>query len=136
MYVFGGTNGQSYYNDLYILDLENNAWTKAETSGPAPSPREGHSAILVGSNLVIHGGFFFDEASYKKEHKKYGTVLQNCYLSDIRVLDTEALLWSRLRVSGAPPEPRYGHTLDLSEGDIVMFGGWTHKSNLREYLLP
>lgn len=68
----------------------------------------------------------------KIESKKYGNYLQGCYLSDIRVLDTETLLWSRLRVSGAPPEPRYGHTLDLSESDIVMFGGWTFKSNLRD----
>ena len=33
MYVFGGTNGSTYYNDLYILDLENNAWKKADTTG-------------------------------------------------------------------------------------------------------
>jgi len=132
MYVFGGTNGLAYYNDLYILDLENNAWNKAETTGPAPCPREGHAAILVGTNLVVHGGFNFDEPTYKKENKKYGSYLQGCYLNDIRVLDTESLLWSRLRVSGTPPEPRSGHTLDLSESDIVMFGGWTHKSNVRE----
>jgi len=135
MYVFGGTNGAQYFNDLYILDLENNAWNKAETTGPAPCPREGHAAILVGTNLVVHGGFYFDEATYKKETKKYGSFLQGCYLNDIRVLDTESLLWSRLRVSGTPPEPRSGHTLDLSESDIVMFGGWTHKSNMREYAL-
>lgn len=67
MYIFGGTNGKTYYNDLHILDLENNSWIKAESSGPAPSPREGHAAILVGSNLVIHGGFYYDEAAYKKE---------------------------------------------------------------------
>ena len=33
MYVFGGSNGAAYFNDLYILDLENNAWTKADTTG-------------------------------------------------------------------------------------------------------
>lgn len=32
------------------------AWSKPECSGPAPSPRKGHCAILIGTNLVIHGG--------------------------------------------------------------------------------
>jgi hypothetical protein len=86
----------------------------------------------VGTNLVVQGGFYFDEATYKHESKKYGNFVQGCYLNDIRVLDTETFLWSRLRVSGTPPEPRYGHTLDLSESDIVMFGGWTRRSNVRE----
>jgi hypothetical protein len=48
MVVFGGWNGQ------------------ANCSGPAPSPRKGHCAILIGSNLVIHGGFWFNEETMKK----------------------------------------------------------------------
>jgi len=33
--------------------------------GPCPSPRKGHCAILIGSNLVIHGGFFYSEEKMK-----------------------------------------------------------------------
>jgi hypothetical protein len=33
------------------------AWSKPNASGPAPSPRKGHCSILIGTNLVIHGGF-------------------------------------------------------------------------------
>lgn len=57
MFVFGGWNGKQYFNDLNVLDLEIMAWKRLETSGPEPSPRQGHAAILIGTNLVIHGGF-------------------------------------------------------------------------------
>jgi Rab9 effector protein with kelch motifs len=58
-------------------------------------------------------------------------MLQKCYLNDLRILDTETFVWSRLRVSGTPPNPRYGHTASISGPDIVFFGGWTHESGKR-----
>ena len=128
MFLFGGWNGKDFYNDVYVLDLEIMAWSKPAVTGPAPSPRKGHCSILIGTNLVIHGGFFFDESLMQKAGKRIGTTLQECYLNDIRVLDTESYVWSRLRVSGAPPEHRFGHTLDISGSDIILFGGWTRTS--------
>ena len=132
MVVFGGWNGQDFFNDVYVLDLQMMAWSKPNTSGPAPSPRKGHCAILIGSNLVIHGGFYFNEEHMKRAGGgKQGTALQECYLNDIRVLDTETFIWARLRVSGTPPEHRFGHTMDVSGSDIIMFGGWTKTSGAR-----
>lgn len=57
MFVFGGWNGSDFYNDLHILDLELMAWIRPTTTGPEPTPRQGHCAILIGSNLIIHGGY-------------------------------------------------------------------------------
>ena len=132
MVIFGGWNGTDFYNDVYILDLQLMAWSKPECSGPAPCPRKGHCAILIGSNLVVHGGFWFNEEHMKKAGGAHqGTALQECYLNDIRVLDTETFVWSRLRVSGTPPEHRFGHTMDVSGSDIVMFGGYTKTSGAR-----
>lgn len=65
MYVFGGWDGKNYFNDIYILDLEIMAWQRPETSGPAPTPRQGHASILIGNNLVVHGGFKLREAELK-----------------------------------------------------------------------
>jgi hypothetical protein len=33
--------------------------------GPAPCPRKGHCAILIGTNLVIHGGFQYTDEAMK-----------------------------------------------------------------------
>ena len=132
MFVFGGWNGEKFFNDVFILDLEIMAWTKPKTSGPAPCPRKGHCSILIGTNLVIHGGFNFTEEQMKKNPKKHGSTLAACYRNDIRVLDTETYVWSRLRVSGSPPEHRFGHSMDISGSDIIMFGGWSKTSGARE----
>lgn len=132
MIVFGGWNGTDFFNDVYVLDLEIMAWSKPNTTGPAPCPRKGHCSILIGTNLVVHGGFWFSEENMKKAGgKNQGSALQECYLNDIRVLDTETFVWSRLRVSGSPPEHRFGHTMDVSGSDILLFGGWSKTSGAR-----
>jgi len=53
MLIFGGWNGKAFFNDLYILDLEVMAWSQPTCNGPAPSPRMGHTAIQIGTNLLV-----------------------------------------------------------------------------------
>lgn len=57
--------------------------------------------------------------------------MTECYLNDLRILDTDNFIWSRLRVSGTPPLPRYGHTSNITGSDIVVFGGWATNSGAR-----
>ena len=57
-----------------------------------------------------------------------GSAVAASYLDDIRVLDTDTITWSRIRISGEPPIGRYGHTLNISGSEIIMFGGWTKNS--------
>ena len=71
MIIFGGWNGNDFFNDVYVLDLEIMAWSKPAVSGPAPSPRKGHCSILIGTNLVVHGGFWFNEENMKKAGGKH-----------------------------------------------------------------
>lgn len=73
MIIFGGTNGKDYFNDLYVLDLEVMAWSSPIVSGPAPTSRQGHTAIQVGNNLIIQGGFCFNEEKQLKAGFKQGT---------------------------------------------------------------
>eukprot|EP00357_Protocruzia_adherens_P036578 CAMPEP_0115034862 /NCGR_PEP_ID=MMETSP0216-20121206/40989_1 /TAXON_ID=223996 /ORGANISM="Protocruzia adherens, Strain Boccale" /LENGTH=261 /DNA_ID=CAMNT_0002413999 /DNA_START=158 /DNA_END=943 /DNA_ORIENTATION=- len=131
MFVFGGWDGERFFDDLHILDLEMMAWSSPTVSGPGPSARQGHRAVLIGSNLIIQGGFSYAEVSKREGRSKYGSHLQACYLNDLRVLDTETLVWSRLRVTGTPPAPRFDHTLDVSGADLLMFGGWSMTSGSR-----
>jgi len=124
LYVFGGTSGTKYFGDLYCLDLESMAWLTPQTSGPKPTPRYGHAALLIGESLIIHGGFCLDSAELGSKDNA-GDLLKNCYLSDIRVLDLPRMQYSRLRTHGRPPSGRFGHTLTLSEDDVICFGGWS-----------
>lgn len=60
IFIFGGTNGKEYFNDLFVLDLEVMAWTQPKCEGPIPSRRMGHTAIQVGTNMIVQGGYAFD----------------------------------------------------------------------------
>lgn len=82
MYIFGGWNGKDYFNDIITFDLEKMVWSKLETNGTPPIPRQGHASCVVGHNLIIQGGFSFDNEGYKKNLNNYGTFLKvsNFYL--------------------------------------------------------
>jgi hypothetical protein len=76
MYIFGGWNGKEYFNDVITFDLEKMVWNKLETSGTSPIPRQGHSACVVGHNLIIQGGFSFDDKLFKTKFDSYGSFLK------------------------------------------------------------
>ena len=107
------------------------AWNRPEASGPAPTPRQGHSSILIGNNLVVHGGFKLREDQLKTCGLNSGSQVSASYLPDIRVLDTDTFTWSRLRISGEPPEGRFNHTINISGSEILLFGGWTLNSGAK-----
>ena len=78
----------------------------------------GHVSVVVESNIIIQGGFNF----MSEEGEKIVNILKRS--NDLRILDTMNFTWSRLRVSGAPPIPCYFHSTDISDAEIIMFGGY------------
>lgn len=86
--------------------------------------------MVIKNTIMIQGGFYFNE-DILMEKDKTGTLMKSCYLNDLRLLQTEKMLWVRLTISGQPPSPRFGHTLNISGSNLVVFGGWTHDSNTR-----
>lgn len=130
MIVFGGSDGKEFFNDVNILHLDTMSWTKPEVKGLPPLPRYYHASVVIKNTILIQGGFHFSE-SILKEHAKMGSTLQSFYLNDLRLLQTDKMEWVRLAVSGTPPTPRFGHTLNISGSSLVVFGGWSKDSNSR-----
>ncbi|EFJ27230.1 hypothetical protein SELMODRAFT_412211 [Selaginella moellendorffii] len=59
LYVFGGIDGTSMLDGLFVLDNATNTWGKPDVFGDVPAPREGHSVSLIGDNLFVFGGYTF-----------------------------------------------------------------------------
>jgi N-acetylneuraminic acid mutarotase len=58
MYVFGGVNQRGENNPhVYQLDMNSFKWTKKETTGHVPAPRDDHSICTDGDNLYLFGGY-------------------------------------------------------------------------------
>lgn len=122
--VFGGAGASHTFGDVHILDLASMAWTEPTTSGPAPTPRMGHAALMANDQLIVHGGFYLPPVARKATSFTIGGVLHDSYLNDVRVLDVNTLVWSRMRTHGAPPSGCFGHSLALSGDDLLVLGGW------------
>jgi hypothetical protein len=95
--VFGGFNGKSYLDDLYILDSSAIAngtvqWSLVSTKGQLPSPRYAHSCNFVSrGRLIIFGG------------------CGSSVFQDIHVLDLATMTWYPVNPSGDIPSGRAYH---------------------------
>ncbi|EFJ04664.1 hypothetical protein SELMODRAFT_432203 [Selaginella moellendorffii] len=85
LYVFGGTDGTSPLDNLFVLDTATNTWGKPDVFGDVPAPREGHSTSLIGDNLFVFGGC-----------GKSSDPSQEEYYNDLHVLNTSNILLSFL----------------------------------------
>eukprot|EP00948_MAST-09A_sp_MAST-9A-sp1_P002331 g2331.t1 len=113
----GGGKQEKCLNDLWVFDTETFQWIRPRTAGKSPSPRHGHvSGLSLDGRIFIHGGA---DVSPSKGLK---------YLSDLYELDTETMVWTRPRISGAEyPSKRLNHKACMIGNYFVIFGGWTPK---------
>ncbi|KAF8088557.1 hypothetical protein N665_0536s0008 [Sinapis alba] len=115
IFVFGGcvkTSGSDdevFYNDLYILNTETITWQRAVTTGKPPSARDGHTCSTWNNKIIVIGGEDLDDD----------------YLSDVHILDTDTFAWKQLKTSGQPLTPRAGHVTVAIESNLFVFGGFT-----------
>eukprot|EP00899_Mesostigma_viride_P003607 jgi/Mesvir1/13247/Mv18980-RA.1 len=98
VYILGGYGGNGKaYNDLYILDIANNTWTKPNLKGKGPCPRFDHSAIYFPGKLLVFGG--------------RDTVV---FYKDVHVLDLETWTWDE-EPGNMPPS----YTVDICNQTAV-----------------
>lgn len=134
--IFGGNNDVKSFNSVHLLDTTGDSsgkwsWFQPNVSGTPPSPRTGHSAVLLedGKTILIYGGW--DPCA--DEDDEDGAEI----FSDSFLLDTEIWSWS------PGPSPRFvpkteamnaggkrvGHSAVLAPGrkgtEVLVFGGRT-----------
>ncbi|OAA54967.1 Kelch-type beta propeller [Niveomyces insectorum RCEF 264] len=108
VFVFGGCDARTCFNDLYVLDADAFHWTKPPVVGEPPLPLRAMTCTAVGKKLVVFGGGDGPE-----------------YYNDVYVLDTTNCRWSRPRIAADRPVPakRRAHTACLYRNGLYVFGG-------------
>jgi len=92
VYLFGGRDGATVYDDLWAYSLATDAWQAVTPSGETPPPRFGHNAAWApGIGLVIFAG---QGAS--------------AFFGDLWAYDPDSNAWHMLPANGAAPVSRYG----------------------------
>lgn len=116
--IHGGWDGESkIFDDLWIFNTDSFSWMQPKTTGFAPGARYGHSMTFTpNGKIIVFGGCSMSE-------KIRGVPNYN---NDLRILDTEVMIWLRPKAAGLAPTGRYAHSSCLIDNNskIVLFGGW------------
>ena len=79
------------------------------TKGESPSPRHGHSAVLLQRHIFVFGG--------KGENPRD-------FFGDLYHLDPNKLIWSKPEIMGTAPIPRCYHATDCyRNNELWLIGG-------------
>jgi len=104
---FGGTDGNRWFNDVWIYDPRTNIWQQQDCIGYIPLAREGHASALVGDVMYVLGG-------RTEEGKDLG---------DLAAFRITTRRWYTFQNMGPSPSPRSGHGMTAYGNKIVILGG-------------
>lgn len=109
LFLFGGSNGVKYCNDLFALDPHRMNWVELAPRGRPPAPRVNHSSCLIYPHLYIYGG----------QDKK--SQLRN----DLHVLHVETTVpvWTSPSVRGRVPPALFASCLARVQGRLTLICG-------------
>ncbi|KAK1590845.1 kelch domain-containing protein [Colletotrichum navitas] len=107
MYLFGGTNGYQWFNDVWSYDPATNEWAQLDCIGYIPVPREGHAAAIVDDVMYIFGG----------------RTEEGVDLGDLAAFRITSRRWYTFQNMGPSPSPRSGHSMTTVGKAVVVVGG-------------
>ncbi|BDD59974.1 hypothetical protein MAP00_005141 [Monascus purpureus] len=107
LYLFGGTNGLEWFNDVWSYDPRANLWTQLDCVGYIPTRREGHAATLVNDVMYIFGG----------------RTDEGVDLGDLAAFRITTRRWYSFQNMGPAPSPRSGHSMTAFGRQIIVMAG-------------
>ncbi|KAK2767397.1 hypothetical protein FQN54_003553 [Arachnomyces sp. PD_36] len=107
LYLFGGTNGTQWFNDVWSYDPRANTWTQLDCIGFIPDRREGHSAALVNDVMYVFGG----------------RTEEGVDLGDLAAFRISTRRWFSFQNMGPSPSPRSGHSMTAFGKQIIVLAG-------------
>ncbi|SPN99806.1 related to cell polarity protein tea1p [Cephalotrichum gorgonifer] len=107
LYLFGGTNGYQWFNDVWCYDPSVNKWSQLDCIGYIPVPREGQAASLVDDVMYIFGG----------------RTEEGNDLGDLAAFRISSRRWYTFQNMGPSPSPRSGHSMTSVGKSVVIVGG-------------
>jgi hypothetical protein len=111
----------TYYNDVYLLDMEEKQWIHPKVTGSPPAPRASVCSSMIKRKLFIFGG-----------GRKWSDSGDNRLFNDFFVYDVDKNEWQDLTVHGDIPAPREGHTAVEYDKKLFIFGGTDGSTNYND----
>ncbi|GBG80044.1 hypothetical protein CBR_g30411 [Chara braunii] len=129
--ICGGSDGNKWTSDVYVLNTISLEWTLVRGASPMPPPRCAHAAVMVENRhstqsietrLLMFGG----------RAGGGGPILGDLWVFK-GVAGEESPAWTKLTLPGPVPAPRCGHSMTPSGTQVWVFGGQSTGGWLTRY---
>ncbi|KAJ5132321.1 hypothetical protein N7448_006479 [Penicillium atrosanguineum] len=107
LFLFGGTNGVKWFNDVWAFDPRVGTWAEMDCVGFIPTPREGHASALVNDVMYVFGG----------------RTDEGMDLGDLSAFRISTRRWYSFQNMGPAPSPRSGHSMTAFGKQIIIMAG-------------
>ena len=97
-------------NKMNILNVDSLIWREPSVKGRLPPRRSHHSAVLIGTDMLIYGGF-----------QGYQQYLNDMYVASMK--SVESCSWSQILMNGWVPEGRLFAPVVYLKGMLILYGG-------------
>ncbi|KAG2392531.1 hypothetical protein C9374_011256 [Naegleria lovaniensis] len=108
LYIIGGDNRQTEFNDVCIFDMKTHFWIKLSEKSYLPAPRTGHSTVLYQDKLYLFGGRY-----------------KGFYTADLFVYDLKENVWQKENIGKKKLVARAAHSCCVVDSKMYIFGGIT-----------
>ena len=118
LWMFGGVDASTYFNDLHVYKIDKRKWETRKTNGKKPPGREHAATFATDTKFFMFGGLGEDRS------------LNDLYcLSKRSNLGLVFVSWERIHASGEIPRNVHGATLCGRNERLFRLGG-CHRSEL------
>lgn len=128
VFLFGGTDMTTWYNELWLYDPVVNTWTRLSPT-EEDEPKKGATTTTVAPNTIMpsgrsDAGMAFDPSS-GKVILFGGMDSSYACLADSWSYDPVTKKWMQLAPQGESPAARSAHAMayDRHSGKVILFGG-------------
>ena len=102
-------------------------WTPGKAAGKQPFPRSYHTASELNGKIYIFGGKEdgapSDSTLYILNTGLWLFSNVNCKINPNTIYSAGLKSWNIPKTTGVPPSPRYGHTANMVDKKMYVFGG-------------
>uniref|UniRef100_A0A7S2XIU6 BTB domain-containing protein n=1 Tax=Attheya septentrionalis TaxID=420275 RepID=A0A7S2XIU6_9STRA len=136
IFLFGGYNGTSWLNDLWMFDLDTQRWTCIqESSDPNAQPGD-ESSMAMGSSFsgVQHGTlvrgtvpsrrFGYVSIVHNNKFVVFGGFDGSKWLNDMYEFDFQTKTWTKIQDRGTLPSARSCPAWAKDETHVYIMGGY------------
>lgn len=106
LFIFGGFDGRSRFQDLHQYSIDNREWIEVPTTDNVPMGRFGHTACIYHSEMFIFGGWNGHDT-----------------LDDLYEFSMTTNQWYSVPGRGEVPPSRYRHSSAVHGCCMFIFGG-------------